>query len=641
MTKHLIGLTFVGLLALGVACGSDMSPSDSDDGIAGAGTGGAGSGGGSQSGSGGKANPPTPVEPAEVLPCFADEGTPAGDAIQLAVVVNRLKGVAPLSVFFDTEGTTAEATTRPYHDLAYCWDFGDEDAGAFATTGLSKNQGRGPTVGHVYEAPGTYTVTVSARDAEGRVVSSALEIEVEDPDEVFAGENTVCVSGAGDFDDCPAGAATVTTSSIREVQDYVAPGRRILLHRGEEYTGGLSINVQGPGTVGAYGPADEARPKVAASGTVFRISNAEPDFSDWRIMDMDLEGNGDGNTGGVAIGGKATDLLVLRMRAVGIAEPVKAPDSVLDYYNNNGSPGHDAVDGLTIVDSELTDIVGGDGRNATYAAAHRLLILGTIYRNSTEGEHLLRTPWIDRGWIASNTFAETPAPRLLIKMHGPPHSDSTSIGYQKYTERVVVSDNVFEGSGGHDLSVGLGPKNETSDERLRDIIIERNLFLPGPDVIAAIAISLATDVTIRENLLNRGSQEICITSGGQGVAPPAARIAVNHNTCYTEGERMLLARLSSAESVAFNNLAIGANVEELEIRGAESQGGNLLLSPDNIETAPPLDADDFALSADSAAIDAADETLWTPWDYHGRATPIDGDESGEALPDVGALEYVP
>src|SRR5690606_19820906 len=221
------------------------------------------------------------------------------------------------------------------------------------------------------------------------------------------------------------------------------------------------------------------------------------------------------------------------------------------------------------------------------------------------------------------------------------HGDSTAIGYLKFSHRVVVSYTVFEGSGGHDLSVGLGPKNESSDERLRDIIIERNLFLPGPDVIAAIAISLATDVTIRENLLNRGSQEICITSGGQGVAPPAARIAVNHNTCYTEGERMLLARLSSAESVAFNNLAIGANVEELEIRGAESQGGNLLLSPDNIETAPPLDADDFALSADSAAIDAADETLWTPWDYHGRATPIDGDESGEALPDVGALEYVP
>jgi PKD repeat protein len=646
MKKTLVVLSLLGLAA---SCTSETATPDGTGGTGGGtGEGGEGSnsggqtsegsGGDSSDGSGGTV---TPVEPAEVLPCFIDEGEPAGDAISLAVVANRVSGVAPLSVFFDTAGTTAEATDRPYHDLAYCWDFGDEDAGAFATTGLSKNQGRGPTVGHVYETPGTYSVTLSARDSQGRATSVSLEIEVEDPDEVFA-DTTTCVSAAGDFDDCPEGAEHITASSLGEAQEAVAPGHRILVHRGEEYTGGLGLNVQGPGLIGAYGPETEARPKITPSGTVFRVSGQEPDFSDWRIVDFDIEGNGNDGSGGVSISGKAFDLLILRMRAVGLGAPVEAPDSVLDYWNGNGNPGHDAIDGLTIADCELRDIIGGSGHNAAYVAAHRFLVLGTIFWNSTEGEHLLRTPWIDRGWITSSVFGESPAPRHLIKMHGPQYPNPDSIGYMKYTERVVVSDNLFDGVGGHDWSVSIAPKNGESDERLRDIIVERNRFLPGPTVQAAVALA-ATHVTVRENLFNSGPEATCVTAGTRGIEPDGERIEVYNNTAYTEGDSLVMASFRSEvlNSVAYNNLGISSTANGIEIRGAAEEAGNLFLSPDAITTDPPLEAADYVLAPGSEAIDAAEEGLWSPWDYEGRPAPIDGDDEGEAVADVGALEYEP
>lgn len=648
MKKTLAALSFIGFIATAASCSSMMEPNDAD-GSGGNGEGGQGpsSGGSDTVGSGGNAvqgsgGMPTPVEPAEVLPCFVDDGEPAGDAISLSVEANRISGVAPLSVFFDTAGTTAEATERPYHDLAYCWDFGDEEAGSFATTGLSKNQGRGPTVGHVYETPGTYTVTVSARDAEGRATSVALEIEVTDPEEVFA-STTTCVSSSGNFDGCPEGGEQVTATSMGDVQEAVAPGNRILFRRGDDFTGGLSLNTQGPGLIAAFGDESAARPKVNTGGTVFRVSGQEPDFADWRIVDFDIEGDGGENSAGVSISGKANDILILRMRGISLGAPVEAPDSVLDYWNANGNPGHDAVDGLTIADCELADIVGGSGHNATYVAAHRLLILGTIYRNSTEGEHLLRTPWIDRGWITSSTFAESPAPRHLVKMHAPPYTNEQSIGYQRYTERVVLSDNIFDGAGGHDWSVSIAPKNDTSDERVRDIIIERNLFLPGPSVQASVALS-ASDVTVRENLFNRGEEETCVTAATRGIEPPGGRISVYNNTGYTEGGRLVMAGFGNGvtESVAYNNLGISSVATEIEVRGAESEAGNVLLPPTAIVTTPPMSPVDFALADGSPAIDAAaEEGLWTPWDAQGRPIPIDGDEAAEAVPDVGALEYEP
>jgi hypothetical protein len=620
------------------AGGSGAGSAGSSGGFSGAaaGSGGAAGDAGSGAGDGSGGVPPMP---APVLPCFVDEGTPAGDAIDLQMKAKRLSGVAPLAVMFETVGTTTEATSRPFHDLSYCWDFGDPDSGAYTTTGASKNQARGPSSGHVFETPGTYTVTVSARDATGRVKSAALEITVDDPDVVFAGTATTCLSPGGDFNGCPDGATQTTGSSLNGLQSSVAPGRRLLLQRGATFTGGLRINVQGPGIVGAYGPLSDPRPIIDMSQEVFHISDQDPDFSDWRLMDMEIIGQ-PSEESIVYVGGLATDLLVLRLKGSDMGEAVEAPDSVIDYWLANGKPGHDVIDGLTIADCEFRDITGGGGFNISYIAAHHLMFLGSVYNNSTGGEHVVRTPWVDRGVFSNNDFGDAPSGRHVLKMHGPKFSTS-GIGQGKYTEQVVISDNVFRSSGGHDWTVAIGPQNDQSDERVRDILMERNLFLPGTALVGVIV--WAQDVTLRNNLMNRGAEGTCISGGTRGLEPAPTRIAVINNTCYSEASKVTMVAFdASATNVsAFNNLVTGPTAGTSAINAAYMQASNLFTASPGLTKSPPTSAADFALLPDSPAVDAADPSVNATWDFHGMSRPVDGDGSGSSEPDVGAVEYVP
>src|SRR5688572_12692926 len=130
-----------------------------------------------------------------------------------SVVASRLSGVAPLFVFFDATGTTDPTTARPFHDLEYRWDFRDLGSGYWSTTGLQKNFAKGPVTGHVFETPGTYTVNYFVRNAAGSTpVQYVQQINVQDPNVVFSGSNTLCVGNSlpvAGSDGCPAGAAVL------------------------------------------------------------------------------------------------------------------------------------------------------------------------------------------------------------------------------------------------------------------------------------------------------------------------------------------------------------------------------------------------------------------------------------------------
>jgi PKD repeat protein len=581
------------------------------------------------------ARPGVPVR--EPLPCFADEGKAAGGAIGLQLAPSRVSGVAPLSVYFDTLGTTAEATSRPFHELSYCWDFGDEQAGAFATTGLSKNQAKGPVTAHVFETPGTYTVTVSARDAEGRVASRAVEITVEDPDQVFAGEATVCFSGSGSFAGCPAGARQVTAASLGALSQHIATGKRLLLGRGESFTGSsLEVNVPGPGMIGAYGSGD--RPRVSAGGS-FYISDKEPRFSDWRIADLDLVGGG-GDEALVWLQGKGTHLLLLRVRAIGFGNGVVGAGDLIDYLIESGYTDQDIFDLLTLEDCEISKLRGGDGHNLGFITARRLMILGSTWQDSTGGEHVLRLPWVDRGVLSSNLMGGAPSGKHVMKLHAPTF-DSGGIGKGRYSENIVISDNVFEGDGGQQWTVVVGPENGNFDQRVRNVIIERNLFSSGPTVTVALQVS-GQDVTIRDNIFDRGSQGgSAIDVDKIGIEPVPMRIAVLNNTCHSTSTSALVT-FNERETVAtvYNNLVSGRG-SVADGSASLTEGGNVATQSPGFVKATPMAWADFALDATSAAVDTGDASHYSAWDYSGRPRPVDGNGDGTREPDVGALEFTP
>ena len=165
----------------------------------------------------------------------------AAGAIVPALVPSRTSGVAPLYVFFDATATTAAATNRPFHELEYRWDFGDAASGSWTSTpgmpNLSRNQATGPVAAHVFESPGTYTVSLTALDGAAPATKS-VQITVADPDTVFAA-NTLCVgnsqpvAGSGG---CPAGAAVLASCDFdAAINNNIASRKRILFRRGDTF----------------------------------------------------------------------------------------------------------------------------------------------------------------------------------------------------------------------------------------------------------------------------------------------------------------------------------------------------------------------------------------------------------------------
>jgi hypothetical protein len=554
-----------------------------------------------------------------------------------------LSGVAPLGVFFDTLGTTATATDQPFLDLAYCWDFGDPDSGAFPTTGLSRNLAKGGVASHVFERPGTYSVTVSARDRMGRVSSRAIDITVQDPDQVYAGAATVCFSSSGNFDGCPEGAAQETISDFGDVDAHVETARRLLLRRGDTFAGdtGVTLNVPGPGMIGAYGEGD--RPLIQLSTLAIVVSGQSFSFNDWRVADLDFEGSS-ADSEVISVQGRANDLLVLRVRGSGIGLGIGAGLSIIDALNEGGFPGHDVIDGLFIQDSEFVNVVGGAGRTLGFIAAHRLVMLGATWRNSLNGEHVLRTTWVDRGVFSSNDMGEAPESKTVWKLHAPDF-EGNSVGAGHYSERIVISDNVFRMTGPHVWTVVIGPQNTGRDERIRQLVFERNLFLPGPSALIALSVS-AQEVVVRDNIVNH-TRGRCFSVGQTGLEPAPARVWLTNNTCYSSAAGALEFVEIGPDLdtiVATNNLLSGLDAGEDTFPASEATEAltNAVLPP-SIFVGEAFDTDwqSFQLAPGSGAIDAGSGATGSAWDFSGRPRASDGDGSGSAEPDLGALEVQP
>ncbi len=113
---------------------------------------------------------------------------PGTSPITVSLVPNRTSGVAPLAVFFDATDTKSTNTVRPFHELLYQWNFGDPNSGTWATSKKSKNTATGGVSAHVYEVPGTYTVSLVVTDADGNTATESIVITVDDPNVVFGGE---------------------------------------------------------------------------------------------------------------------------------------------------------------------------------------------------------------------------------------------------------------------------------------------------------------------------------------------------------------------------------------------------------------------------------------------------------------------
>jgi hypothetical protein len=516
--------------------------------------------------------------------------TGATNAITLSNVPSRIDGVAPLSVFFDATGTTATATTRPFHNLEYRWTFGDAAgspvSGTTWTTGSgagnSRNAATGPVAAHVFENSGTYTVSLTVTDGSNTVSNNCTQIVVQNPADVFSNDNTVCVAaqsqplaGSGG---CPLGALTDRLESFpAAISRYATTGKRVLFKRGDTFTAATEarITATGPGIVGAYGsgalPLIQVPLQVAA-GTEINIlgfsSSSTPEFKDWRIMDLDLDGMGGGQTSGTGISsasGGVAQVTVLRLTYRNMNNAIGFALDRLNFLNNdfiaNGKPAEatHSVDQVTVVDS--TVIPGAATVYSAYDAGNRIAFMGNNFDNGGlgTGSHITRWPFLNKAVISNNTFSRPGSTRLAIKLHAPywnstfnvfdptatqpviasnPSNYSTYANGDGYSKYVVISDNKLTDSptaAGNPWSVELGPQDSGSDERIKDVIVERNWWVANTASQVALRIS-ASEVTARNNIFDfsHGSNsQTAIQVVKDGVVITSDQVRLYNNTIYS------------------------------------------------------------------------------------------------------------
>ena len=573
---------------------------------------------------------------------------PAGPEISIAP--SRLSGVAPLAVLFDASGTTDSTTDLPFHELGYSWDFGDDPLDTWDTTGRSKNIAYGAVAAHVFNDPGTYTVTLTVTNGADTSVGT-VDITVDDPDVTFLGTNTVYVSSSAlpvaGSDGVPFGATYVFSGDWPTiVNTYATAGKRVLLRHDDTFTGTATavLPTGSTGIIGMYGSG--AKPIIRNTGTTNNSSILRPPTSavaDRILMDLDFDGQSDTHRNGffAFANFRLSQLLFLRC----------------DF--------HDLGGGITITADTLTPVVpdqiflvdstierincssGTAGPQGVFFAGSQLGVLGNTLNDSTgsSAEHLLRIKYCDRGVVSDNSISNVATNKEMFSLRGV-CTDGTCgpfpVGAK--TQYVVVSYNIINTNTYSGTVVDTEATAGTAAS-IENVLIEANVYYRktggGADCIEVRAHKVTVRNNIAEMTIPAATAVVpFIVVGTGGLGTYAQDVWVYNNSAYSNGtQTAVLVRITNTNVtglVVRNNILYRPNagaptkVQDLGSGNSYTESNNLITNPTFV-VQPPVTAANFALGSGSVAIDAGYAVpVW--YDYDGEIRP-----AGAAI-DQGAFE---
>ncbi|MEZ5707607.1 MAG: PKD domain-containing protein [Burkholderiaceae bacterium] len=395
----------------------------------------------------------------------------------------RISGTAPLAVQFDASRTTSSLGSQlPFHQVRYAFSFGDDRGQTWPASGLSKNlQSGGPLAAHVYDLPGTYQVRVRATDQVGGYSDRVVTVQVLDPNAVYAGSATVCVSAASNFSGCPSGASRVT--SLPGSSAY--SGRRVLLRRGETF-GTIEIphgsqNVQ----VGAFGSGALPRVSSVLVGTVSPPSSAFP--RDITIMDLNIL--------------QRFEQFVTMSRLLLYRNTFQAPSgeyipaqiniaSSLAYIVQHHSlPANQYFQPreLFVVENQVRGSLSNPMMNMA-GEGSRFVVMGNDM--GTAQQHTVRIWGMYKGFIAHNALhgRSSDGIRVALKVHSGglgDYNDNYAISRDTWASRqiVIANNRLGDTSDNNSFIGGASPQNNTDSSRegLEDVVLENNVFVRGPN----------------------------------------------------------------------------------------------------------------------------------------------------------------
>ena len=524
---------------------------------------------------------------------------------------SRFTGVAPLSVFFDASGTTSTTAANAFHDFEYRWDFDDyvkDQNGNYILQGGSKelnlsppivgtstwnmgskpgtnsrNTATGPVASHVYETPGIYTVLLTAYDGTNKASNSCAQIVVQDPNTVFSRANTICVGASTTpvqgQDGCPVGANTVQMSNFATaISSYAKTGTRLLFKHDDKFTESqaASLSAVGPITLGKYGIGANPKIQSTATGITNIITLGAPTAyttQDWRVMDLELDGQSHSNLIGFGVNGNADQFTLLRINAHDMGDGIMLDGGVLEYYMSANSYTEHMFDQFTVADSTFNTFLAGYGFLIT---ANHLSLLGTIVNDATAAQHVVRIMHSANGVISNNTFSNPALTKQTFTLRGLSVTNTGICceylpnllpGNAAYTSQTVVSDNHFI-AGLSNQPVTVGPSDPNAwDARFKDIIFERNWYAgAGTNCCIAMLTMQTQDTTVRNELIDMtgGGSHLGIAIGAAGTnSINSDNVRLYNNTIFSNEPvdfSAVRVQVGPTNITVINNLAYSPNV---------------------------------------------------------------------------------
>lgn len=501
-------------------------------------------------------------------PAGACSATSGNGKLALNVITNRSTGISPLLVFFDGKGTTDSTitgATSVFQDVTFTENFGDTGASGTGTWAYgshpgvnSRNTATGGAAAHLYiVTPGagdqTFTTTVTAADAAANTASCTLTVTVYDPSGAngFPGTQTTCVSAAtlpvAGAAGCPAGAAVLTQSNFATaIAAKVGNGKQLLFKCGDTFTGDNAIASGVTWGIGAYGSCvgtQTGRPILSDTTNGNQIIGFDGAAGDGRISDLDLEGNGDGARGVwdsvFNVGGSIKIVYQITLNnllangtneaygwaqgaQMGLVNSVQSGETGIGTYPNfnENNPGWS---GNTVNNLDYQAIIGNslDGTGAS----------------TSGGVEVLRISACRMCVIADNTVQNANSTGAALKLHNGNTNNSSATPWTGiYTENVVIADNAFGGTSGAQL-VENAPQNGADDERLRNIVFERNYLTGCTSQGGRQLLVSAANETVRDNVFNLNCTSSLYPAAGviasaRGIEPTPTGVEIYNNTCY-------------------------------------------------------------------------------------------------------------
>lgn len=562
--------------------------------------------------------------------CTGTTGT-----LALTVTQPRASCVSPCLLFFDATATTDSATlggqNNVYQDVAYTWNFGDPSAISGGTTKWGfgangqpfKNRATGFIAAHLYvvaDGAGDQNYIVNAQAYDGTttagnptVAACSLIVTVFDPAGAngFPGTATICVAasstpvaGSGG---CPAGASVSQNASWSSALNAIAggmSGKRILFRCGDTFSGTVSGNgivVNGvKWSIGAYGTCvgtQTGRPifSNSTSGADYiSINTATANTGDGRISDIDFEGSGGANLAVNAVqgttvvpyqitlwnllsNGNATSYAWSQGAQWGVIGSVQTGATgigVFVNYNENNPPYAGNVfnnlDYQAVIGNSFTGpgcCGTGAGVETIRISACRLCVIeNNLSQNSNNVGAVLK---LHEGNTHNSCGTQSScAPPCTVGATFATASCWVGI----YTELVEISDNVFMGNSGSNLTENC-PQNGGADERMRYIVFERNYLNGGGTSSQGGKMLLLTAIneTVRNNVFYMPGTTLLYSQWGvEATGRGAANITptgleIYNNTCYAPngiGGQVCIAfdnatqspGVAATNSIAKNNL---------------------------------------------------------------------------------------